>query len=252
MICYEQPLNERVRTLLRLEHLFTQADAHWQSDSPWDSQTALLAILDILALCGRSDLKQEILKELERQRGVLAVMSHNPRVDHSRLGALLERLAGLENRLHAVEGPLGQALRDHDFLTAVRQRMAIPGGACDFDLPQFHYWLHRPAPQRSGELHTWLGAFDLLRQVVDVLLGLIRDSAQARAEVAEAGFYQRALDIQTPFQLVRVQLPEDASCFPEISAGRHRFSVRFLTLGTEGRNHPCGSDVQFLLSCCAL
>ncbi|RTZ72032.1 MAG: hypothetical protein DSZ02_10275 [Gammaproteobacteria bacterium] len=33
-------------------------------------------------------------------------------------------------------------MRKSDFLNGIAQRMSIPGGSFEFDLPQFHYWLH--------------------------------------------------------------------------------------------------------------
>jgi len=57
---------------------------------------------------------------------------------------------------------------------------------------------------------------------------LIRDSATLRAELAIQGFFQRGLDGTAPNQLIRVLLPAGDGIFPEISAGRHRFTIHFL------------------------
>ena len=46
-ICYEQPLNERARALLRLEFLFQQVDHAMAGDSTWDSRAALQGLFAV-------------------------------------------------------------------------------------------------------------------------------------------------------------------------------------------------------------
>ena len=45
-------------------------------------------------------------------------------------------------------------LRDSEFLSAIKHRSAIPGGTCDFDLPDYSYWLNRPAELRAAEFDS--------------------------------------------------------------------------------------------------
>ena len=40
-VVYEQPLNERMRTFLRLEFLYTQASYHSEFPNPWSSRAAV-------------------------------------------------------------------------------------------------------------------------------------------------------------------------------------------------------------------
>ena len=65
-VLYEQPLNERIRTFLRLEYLFNQAAYHLKRGSEWDSRAILQCILEILAIFENTNLKSEVFKELER------------------------------------------------------------------------------------------------------------------------------------------------------------------------------------------
>ena len=48
--------------------------------------------------------------------------------------------------LLAQTGKVGLHLRDNDWLMTIKQRTAIPGGVCEFDLPAYHYWLHSDDP----------------------------------------------------------------------------------------------------------
>ena len=41
----------------------------------------------------------------------------------------------------------------------IKQRTSIPGGACEFDLPSYHYWLNQSAETRRGDIENWLAQF---------------------------------------------------------------------------------------------
>ena len=80
-IIYEQPLNERIRTFLRLEHLFKITNHHIKGNSEWDSRAAITNLLSIVELLGRSDIKSDLVKELERHASTLNSLANNPNVD---------------------------------------------------------------------------------------------------------------------------------------------------------------------------
>lgn len=252
-LTYEQPLNERIRSFLRLEFLFQQAAHFLRGASIWSSHAALTSLLEIQDLLGRSDFKTEVLKELERDTAALARLEQNPEVDRARLTEILDELDGLIDRLHAQTQPLGHELRTNEFLSSIRQRTAIPGGTCMFDLPGYHHWLRRPSEQRIRDLSNWLGSYDVLRQSIEIILRLIRDSASPQLRVAEQGFYQQSLDSNVPCQLLRVAVPAEADYYPEVSGGKHRFTIRFWFQESPGvRPRQVKDDVAFQLSCCII
>lgn len=251
-ITYEQPLNERIRTFLRLEFLFQQAYAHLANDSVWDSRATLNSILEILSIFSRADLKTEVMKELERQITVLERLEQNPGVDRQRLGSLLSDMDALIDHLHASKGQIGQELRQNEFLNSIRQRSSIPGGTCDFDLPAYHYWLQQPPGMRRQQLERWLKPFSTIAQSISLILRLIRDSAPPAREVAEAGFFQKTLEPTPPCHIVRVTVPADSPYFAEISGGKHRFTVRFMEQRIDERPVQTMENVSFELTCCTI
>ena len=121
-IVYEQPLNERIRTFLRLEFLFDQTKAFLAGDSVWDSRAALSGILEILSIFSRADLKTEVMKELERQTLVLERLEENPSVDRSRLNDLLNQMDTLIDHMYSLKGQVGQELRQNEFLIPAESR----------------------------------------------------------------------------------------------------------------------------------
>lgn len=250
-IVYEQPLNERIRTFLRLDFLFNQIRAHIATGSLWDCRAAIIGLLDVVAVLGRSDLKKEIIKELEREASVLEALEKNPSVDHTKLNSILDDMYGLLDRLHAIEGQIGQNLRKNEFLTSISQRSSIPGGSCDFDLPQYHFWLQQSQERRMNDLQEWFNTFDAVNRSVRLLLKLIRSSSPSKREIAQGGFYQQSLDPSTPCQLIRVVIPSESPYYAEVSGGKHRFTVRFVAVLSE-KNVQSKDDVEFDLTCCII
>lgn len=251
-IIFEHPLNERVRNFLRLELLFQQARHFLEGETVWDSRHLVATLMEVLDLFGRSDLKTEIIKELERDAGALGAWAATPGVDQDRLQAILDRLNGLAEDIRQNPGTPGQELQDDPLLAAVRQRVSIPGGACAFDLPAYHRWLCRPLEARIDDQRRWFETLDPVRNAVELVLRLIRNSAEPGLEVAEGGAFQRNLDAGAPYQLIRVLLAAEEPYYAEISGGRHRFTIRFLEPRPGERPVQADEDVRFQLTCCAL
>ena len=251
-IVYEQPLNERMRTFLRLEHLFKQAAYTLRGFSVWDSRATVTALIDILEILSRGELKTETLKELDRLYAALSKLQNLPGVDVSQLSSVLKQLDATQAELHAMQGQLGQELRANELIASLRQRSTITAGNCSFDLPGYHYWLQQDPESRISQLESWYEELNAIHKPISLILGIIRESSDARDAVAEKGFYQQSLDSQTPVQMLRVTLDSEAGCYPEISGGKHRFSVRFVRPGPTGRPTQVDRDIAFRLTCCTL
>jgi cell division protein ZapD len=252
-ILYEHPLNERIRTFMRLEYLFQQAGHHLQGNSVWDSRATLNCIQDIVAIFGNTNLKSEVLKELERNAGSLKRLQQNPDVDSTQLSVLLKKISDRMDAMHNINGQVASELKTSEFLLSIRQRSSIPGGVCDFDLPAYHYWLQQPASTRNRDLAHWLSNFNAIGQSIQLLLQLIRDSTLLKPARANEGVFQAHLDANLPYQLIRIALPTGVPYFAELSGGRHRFTARFLEFSTvEERDRQTRKDVDFELACCMI
>ncbi len=250
-ITFEHPINERTRLLLRLAHLFEQMQFFLPLEAPWQSRAAMSALLDISALLSRTDIKSEIIKELERHISKLTRIRQTPGLDMERLGSILDDLEEKLVHLHRTEGQLGQNIRENEFLKSIMQRSSIPGGNCDFDLPQYHFWLRQSADERIRQLQQWTSNLGWLQQSVALIVNLVRNSTTPSSEVAGQGFFSKTLDAQMPVQLIRVSIPQESGLFAEISGGKHRFTVRFLQF-TSDNQRPAQTyeDVPFRLTTC--
>ncbi len=250
---YEFPLNERIRVFMRLEQLFHQLNHFMNGSSVCDKRAAIDSLLDILTIFSRSDLKSELIKELDRHAKVLGQLSHNQDVDKARLQTILVELGQASRNLYNSSGKVGASVMESGLFQSISQRSAIPGGSCSFDLPAFHYWLEQGKAEQQRDLQQWTQPFADIRIAIDLILGYIRQSSAPKQEIAQAGFFQLALDSSHPVQLLRVGVPASARCFAEISGGKHRFSIRFMKPSNdENRPTQTQADIAFTLSRCAV
>jgi cell division protein ZapD len=251
ILVFEQPLHERMRTFLRLDFLYNQALYHNEMASQWGSRAAVSCLIDILAIATRGDVRADVLKELERQLGSLGVFQSKPGVDGGRLRAVMSNLLRLRAELMTAGSAFLQPIRDSEFLSAIKHRSAIPGGTCEFDLPDFYYWLSQGAEARRHTFNQWLGLLRPLCDAIAELLWLTRQNGRTRDEVAAAGSFHVTFERDTPYQLLRLSLPAAQGLYPEISGSHYRCSVRFLSWnGLTARATQAERDVPFVLSCC--
>lgn len=250
MIVYEYPLNERIRTLMRLENLFVKFEHFAAQDDGLEHHAALLALFEILEVA-RGDLKSDLIQELERQKLALEPLRSNPGVKQDTLDEVLQRMSRTVIALQGMPGKLGQHLRDNDWVMSIKQRACIPGGVCEFDLPSYHYWLSLDADVRRDSLREWMTPFQPLRNAIDIVLQILRDSGQPVQKIAQQGSYQQMLSGRVA-QMLRVTLLSDLPCFPEISANKYAINIRFTALGGTERPKGCDTDVSFELTLCSL
>lgn len=249
---FEQPLTERVRSCLRLEFLFAQLAHHRGDASEFGTRATLHTLLDILALLSRSDVRGDLLKELSDQQSALTRLGQRPEVDGEALSQVLGELGQAVGGLQRLPNQYAAGiLRENDFLTSVANRYAMPGGTCGFDLPLLHFWLHQPEPVRHRTLAGWIEPLLAVATAIGLYLRLLRESRAPEKAVASQGIYIHRPE--EPCHLLRVHVPVGIAAFPEISASRHRFSLRFMTV-TDVNQRPIqlAVDLPFQLQSCAL
>ncbi len=252
-IIFEQPLNERMRNLLRLEHLFELIKFRSQDTVEWDCRSVLESLLEINDLLSRSDLKTELIKELERHSSMLTSLENNPAVDKHRLNTIKSEIIELLIKLRDNTHQPGNQLKNDELVTSFKQRISIPGGTCNFDLPRLHYWLNLPGAKRKQDLSKWSIDLVPIKKSTFLALDMLRNSTNPVREKAESGFYQKPLESNLSCQLIRVFLPSASRYYPEISGGKHRFTIRFMEeTTTDTRPIQTKNDVDFELHCCIL
>ncbi len=252
-VFYEQPLHERLRNCLRLESLFGAINEGIERGRPHEARDVVTRILELTDFINRSDFKGELVKEIERALVVCRGFLNNPGVDALALEETLKRLEGSKETLRGICAQPGNVVKNDELLNLVRQRISIPGGTCSFDVPAFYHWLCIPQARRTSDCESWMLDLRGIETAVQTILNLTRASSQQRSATAYSGFYQEQASSGVTLQLVRIGLPSAATVYPEISGGKHRFTVRFYELtSTQSRPSQTENDISFLLECCGL
>lgn len=251
MLLYEFPFNESVRTLLRVEHLFDRLDQLVQRDAALDHHFALATLFEIVELALRTDIKGELMKELDRQRAQYNAYRGNPAVSQGALDEVCGQLDRAFGDLNALQGKPGAQLFTHEMLNGLKSRLGIPGGTCQFDLPTYHAWQQGSAAQRRQDLLQWMAPVRPLAQAVALLLSLLRESGVPHKVAAQHGQFQQSLNSHKPHQLLRLRIAQDLGLVPEISGHRLMVSIRLLRADAEGRYKLAYEDVPLELSLCA-
>ncbi len=248
---YELPLSERMRTFLRLEFLYQQMLYSCEDESGWATRATITTLLEILAILSRGDVRGEVHKELDHQINILQRFQSQPGVDTRRLDNLIRNLLESRGEVADIGTQFLQPLKDSEFLRAIKHRNSIPGGTCEFDLPEYNHWLRQPYARREKDLARWIGAIRPLCDAVVEVLWLIRESAEPADKTAINGMFQHNMQRDVNCRLLRVVLTDDSTLFPEISGSQHRFTVRFLEWSTiDSRAVQTGHDVAFQLAIC--
>ncbi|MFN4062585.1 cell division protein ZapD [Azoarcus communis] len=251
MISYEYPLNERIRTLLRLEDLFRKNAHFCASDAGLDHHAGLLSLFEILEVAGRADLKVDLVQELERQRQILVSFRNNPEISEEALNGALYEIEQASAGLLAMAGKIGQYLRENEWLMSIRSRAAIPGGVCQFDLPSYHFWLSRDADVRRRDLETWGRPMEPIRCGLEIVLRLLRSSGRPENTQARAGTFQMTMAGRSA-QMLRIRIPHNEAVIPEISANKYALNIRMMLPETVSRPRVVERDIPFELTFCSL
>lgn len=252
-ILYEYPFNERIRTYLRLEQLLSRLKLLTERESTIDHHFALVTLFEIMDVSARMDLKSDVLKDLEKQKQNLESFRHNPTVASTALESVLEELESCFSHLNQQSGKAGQSLKKNDWLMALRSRIDIPGGTCEFDLPTYFAWQHKNNHIRKKDIKHWCLEFEPLDQSINLLLKLFRSTGTFQKINAANGLFQQNLAQNRTFQLLQLRLASQLNVTPEISCNRLMVFIRFVpeTLSPDKKQLIALPNLDFELSLCA-
>ncbi len=251
MILYEYPFNERIRTYLRLQQLFNRLGQLMARTEALDHHFALTTLFEIIEVASRSELKSDVLKDLERQKQLYNGYRGNPAISEKALDGLIAQLDDHFESLKQISGKVGQSLNDNDFLMALRSRVVIPGGTCEFDLPAYYAWQHHDASSRANDLAQWVAPFAPLAQSIQLLLQMLRESGSSQKVMATVGQLQQNLPQGRTFQLLRLKIDPALGITPEISCNRLLVVIRMMRQQADGKLVATTDDVPFEMSLCA-
>lgn len=242
-IIFEFPLNEKMRTWLRIEFLLEQITIN-QVISKANVLPFFHALSELLEIIERNDVRADLIKEIEIQKQRLESWMPVEGVNKTLLMSLIQQLSTQLNSITS-NNRIGQELKDDKFIFSVRQRLTIPGGCCCFDLPLLYLWLTLPQSERDQQVKAWGSHFYALKESLTICLKLIRQTGEFKSYLSKINFSQNN-DLQA--DLLRIRLPSKLRVYPQVSGHKTRFAIRFLAYSHEPALVQEAFD--FELACC--
>lgn len=243
MIAFEYPLNEKIRSYLRFEFLFMQIEESSAFTNKSDATAFFKNLFDLLELIDRCDIRHDLVKDLRILSEQMNEWLTLEQADHQAVSELISEIEELILGLTNMPKQL-RYFKTNRFLTSLKQRFSIPSGSCNFDLPQFHFWLSSDSQQRQQEAQRWLSHFTNLDKALSVFLKVKRSQGVTSELIAQNGFYQGEVE-NCSFVIIKVN--REQAVYPMISGHKDRYSIRFMNADVE--NH-LAKNVTFEQICC--
>ena len=243
---YEHPLSEKLRTYMRIEHLFHQLNVNRSLNQEMQYIPFFDGLFSLLDVLDRNDIRNDLVKDLEKNEKRLVQWSQHPEVCDTALQSTLQKVIQLQSDLMSVSRCIGE-LKDDTFLSGVKQRFSIPGGHCAFDLPHLHFWLSSNETLRNEKISQWFSLIAPFNEAITIVLTLAREQSQFTPLEAEQGFYQGNTE---DFEFLRIKYQPEDGIFPTVSGNKYRYAIRFMRLCDEQGKANVDTPVLFQLACC--
>jgi Uncharacterized protein conserved in bacteria len=105
---------------------------------------------------------------------------------------------------------------------------------------------------RETQIDLWIEPLMFIKKSIDFILDLVRKSGNIQDKLATKGFIIEKLDQKKNILLIRVTLTSDVYYYPQISVGKQRLNIMFMTKDDKNNFIPHQEDVSFVLSICSL
>ena len=244
---YEEPVHERIRKLIKLELLFNQIHYFKNKEGNYDNYVALLSMSNLYQILVRSDIKSELISEIDNQNRTYKKLKKIPAADQKKLNSILEKQEMLLKVLHKVQSNYLDYL-EHDILF----KAIVKNSNSSLQPSSIEFWLSRDVAFRNDQIEKWLEPISFIERSSNFILEVIRKSGSFADKFAERGFYMEKLDIKKNILLIRVNLTSDLYYFPQISVSKQRLNIIFMTKDDKNNFIPHQEDLSFMLTLCSI
>ena len=247
---YELPLNERLRTFMRIEFLYSRLKYFVSNlDDNWQTRTVIHTLLEIYSILSRTDVRREVLADLDRYIMQMQRFQSAPDADNNMVNDVLEDLDSLKNQVVDIGTDYLLKLREDEFIASLLHRHTLPGGKAEFDMPKYKFFLESDKKDVALQINNWIDIVRPICEGIDKLMWIIRESNEPISTVAVGGQYNHQIESRTQISLVRI-ITNDTNVYPEISGGRHLIAVRFFNQNKDGEYLQFEDNVEFKISLC--
>ena len=245
---YELPLNERLRTFMRVEFISNRLNYFLELDDSWATRSIIHGLIEIYSILSRTDVRREVITDLDRYIYEMRKYQDSPLADEDRARELRQDLESLKVTVENSGSDYLKPLRDNEFLNSLLHRQTLPGGKAEFDMPKYKFWLD--SGRTKSDIDQWVGVIKPVCSSIDKLLWMIRESTEAISTVAVGGFYNHQISKNHKISLVRIFL-DKKTVYPEIIGGKHLISIRFFNWeDSEGKSAQTKENIKFRISLC--
>ena len=252
-ILYEFPLRDATRLFLRLEVLDQQLEHARDHRGPERNRFAAHAVLSALDLVFREDLRAHLLQQIYYLQRNYEILRAREDIRQDGLKAILTELEEFREQLARLKASDVRTLRFDPLLSALRQRDSVTDAAMAVDMPMYQWWLHAGDERRRDDIQRWTETFQPLLDANRRFLALLRERGEYRDCSAGQGKFTASITFGHELWMVRVALPAEVPCFPQVSGTSEssKIHVRFFKTptGKEG-SEPYTTDFPFMLAVC--
>ena len=244
---YEEPVQEKIRKFIKIEFLLNKIYYFKGKENKSENYISLLALCELYEILSRSDIKSELIREIETQNTYLQKIKEIPQADSSKLNSVLEKQSQLLKLIYSIEiNYLDHLERDILFKTILKNSFTqLQPASIDF-------WLSRDILNRETQIDLWLEPLIFIKRSIDFILEVIRKSGRFEDRMAEKGFFTEKQDPKKNVLLIRVTLTSDLYYYPQISVGKQRLTIMFMTKDDKNNLVPYQEDLNFILTTCSL
>ena len=244
---YEEPVQEKIRKFIKIEFLLNKIYYFKSKDNKSENYVALLALCELYEILSRSDIKSELIREIETQNSYFETIKEIPQADSSKLNSVLEKQNLLLKSIYNIESNYLDYL-EHDILF----KTILKNCFTQLQPASIDFWLSRDILIRETQIDLWLEPLIFIKRSIDFILEVIRKSGRFEDRMAEKGFFIEKLDIKKNILLIRVTLTSDLYYYPQISVGKQRLTIMFMTKDDKNNLVPYQEDLNFILTTCSL
>ena len=240
---YEQPIDERIRKFLRLENIYMKINNHMDIDSKYDAYSTLLNISELFINLTRSEIKRDLISEIETQKVRYQEYIKLDGADKIKLNSIMEKQNAILKTLHDLEANYLNVLKNDELLQTIIKH--INTSCADLD-----YWLSRDHDFRKNQINLWLELIKPIENSIFFCLDLLRKSSETVEITAKDGMYLFKMDVEKKIRLLRVTMKTDNYFFPRISVGPQRATIAFMTIDDNNKIIRLNQDINFVLDLC--
>ena len=244
---YEEPVQEKIRKFIKIEFLFNKLFYFKQKENKNDNYIALLALCELYEILSRSDIKSELIREIENQNHYFKKIKEIPEANSEKLSSVLEKQKVLLQLIHGIESNYLEYLENDILFKTIAKNSINP-----LQPTSVEFWLSRDIVLRENQINLWTEPLLFIKKSVDFILEVIRKSGRFEDKLAEKGFFIEKLDPKKNILLIRITLTSDLYYYPQISVGKQRLNIMFMSKDDKNNLISHKEDVAFILTTCVL